>query len=104
VVKLKLYSVYRSWRGEFCLHEIEVTEKPKTYIVTEKDGEYTRYYSRLRKENIGHAFEGNYCVGFTPKEAIEGMRKYWTGELDILEQRVDEITENLRNLEALNDD
>lgn len=48
---MKLY-IYRFWGDEFSCSEVDVEEKPKTYIITEKS-EFGYKGQRIRKDEIG---------------------------------------------------
>ncbi|MDY5816517.1 MAG: hypothetical protein SPK26_00640 [Treponema sp.] len=48
---MKLY-IYRFWRDKFSCREVDVEEKPKTYIITEKS-EFGYKGQRIRKDEIG---------------------------------------------------
>lgn len=48
---MKLY-IYRFWGGKFSCEEVDVEEKPKTYIVTESS-EFGYKGQRIRKDEIG---------------------------------------------------
>lgn len=48
---MKLY-IYRFWGNKFSCREVDVEEKPKTYIITEKS-EFGYKGQRIRKDEIG---------------------------------------------------
>lgn len=48
---MKLY-IYRFWGDEFSCSEVDVEEKPKTYIIT-KECEFGYKGQRIRKDEIG---------------------------------------------------
>ena len=48
---MKLY-IYRFWGDKFSCGEVDVEEKPKTYIITEKS-EFGYKGQRIRKDEIG---------------------------------------------------
>ena len=48
---MKLY-IYRFWGNEFSCSEVDVEEKPKTYIIT-KECEFGYKGQRIRKDEIG---------------------------------------------------
>lgn len=48
---MKLY-IYRFWGDKFSCREVDVEEKPKTYIITEKS-EFGYKGQRIRKDEIG---------------------------------------------------
>lgn len=48
---MKLY-IYRLWGGKFSCGEVDVEEKPKTYIITE-ESEFGYKGQRIRKDDIG---------------------------------------------------
>jgi hypothetical protein len=48
---MKLY-IYRFWGDEFSCREVDVEEKPKTYIITE-ESEFEYKGQRIRKDEIG---------------------------------------------------
>lgn len=48
---MKLY-IYRFWCDKFSCREVDVEEKPKTYIITEKS-EFGYKGQRIRKDEIG---------------------------------------------------
>lgn len=48
---MKLY-IYRFWGDEFSCSEVDVEEKPKTYIIT-KECEFGYKGRRIRKDEIG---------------------------------------------------
>ena len=48
---MKLY-IYRFWGDKFFCREVDVEEKPKTYIITE-ESEFGYKGQRIRKDEIG---------------------------------------------------
>jgi hypothetical protein len=48
---MKLY-IYRLWGDKFSCREVDVEEKPKTYIITE-ESEFEYKGQRIRKDEIG---------------------------------------------------
>lgn len=48
---MKLY-IYRFWGDKFSCREVDVEEKPKTYIITE-ESEFEYKGQRIRKDEIG---------------------------------------------------
>lgn len=48
---MKLY-IYRFWGDKFSCREVDVEEKPKTYIITE-ESEFGYKGQRIRKDEIG---------------------------------------------------
>lgn len=68
---MKIYVFEDHWNGTFSVREIEVEEKPKTYIAI-KSG---YYHSRISKDNINklERFGNMYCLSPDPTIYINAM-------------------------------
>lgn len=99
-----LYCCRKKWSdGKVVLLEIEVTEKPKTFIVNnDKQKEKDILRSVIRKNELGILTDYGECFGTTKVQALAGFVSAKSKELAGLEKQCDELREVIAQANALN--
>lgn len=81
---MKLY-IYRFWGDKFSCREVDVEEKPKTYIITE-ESEFGYKGQRIRKDEIGVLSGCNMdTVILTEKDKKKAVEMLISGKSTIVE-------------------
>ena len=95
---MKLYVFKKSYRTNFVVEEIEVEEKPKTYIGCR---------TRINKDEINklsnHYGNEMYCLDNDPKRYIEAILEMNKKTVEALEKRLLEAKKEVEKWEALAD-
>lgn len=95
---MKLYIFRTSYRTNFNVEEIEVEEKPKTYI---------GHHTRINKDEINklsnHYGNAMYCLDNKPNRYIEAILEKKKKTLEALEKRLSEAKKEVEKWEALAD-
>lgn len=93
---MKLYRFRKSYRTAFVVEEIEVEEKPKTYI---------GHHTRINKDEINklsnHYGNEMYCLDNDPKQYIEAVLRMCKNQAEAIEKRLAEAKEEIKKWEAL---
>ena len=93
---MKLYVFRKSYRTNFVVGEIEVEEKPKTYV---------GYHTRINKDEINklsnHYGNTMYCLDNDPKRYIEEILEMNKKTVESLEKRLSEAKKEVEKWEAL---
>ena len=95
---MKLYEFRKSYRTNFVVEEIEVEEKPKTYVSR---------HTRINKDEINklsyHYGNTMYCLDNDPKRYIEAVLEMNKKTVEELEKRLSKAKEEVEKWEALAD-
>ena len=93
---MKLYVFRKSYRTNFVVEEIEVEEKPKTYVGC---------HTRINKDEINklsnHYGNAMYCLDNDPKRYIEAILEMNKKTVEALEKRLSEAKKEVEKWEAL---
>ena len=93
---MKLYVFRKSHRTNFVVEEIEVEEKPKTYI---------GFRTRINKDEINklsnHYGNEMYCLDNDPKRYIEAILEMNKKTVEALEKRLLEAKKEVEKWKAL---
>lgn len=93
---MKLYKFRKSYITAFVVEEIEVEEKPKTYV---------GFRTKINKDEINKLSNryGNemYCLDNDPKRYIEAILEMSKKKVEALEKRLSEAKQEVEKWEAL---
>lgn len=97
---MKLY-IYRFWGNEFSCGEVDVEEKPKTYIVTESS-EFRYKGQRIRKNEIGvlSGYNGDTVI-LTEKDKKEAVEMLIRRQENVVESRRKRLEREVKALEVI---
>ena len=95
---MKLYRFRKSYRTAFVVEEIEVEEKPKTYI-----GSHTRINKEEINKLSSHYGNEMYCLDNDPKIYIEAVLRMCKNNVETIEKRLKEAKEEVEKWKALAD-
>lgn len=97
---MKLY-FYRLWGNEFSYGEVDVEEKPKTYIVTERS-EFGYKGQRIRKDEIGviSGYNGDTVI-LTEKDKKEAVEMLIRRQESVVESCREHLEREVKALEII---
>lgn len=95
---MKLYKFRKSYRTAFVVEEIEVEEKPKTYV-----GNHTRINKEEINKLSNHYGNEMYCLDNNPKRYIEEVLKMCKNNVETIENRLAEAKEEVKKWQTLAD-
>ena len=101
---MKLYVVINHWKTDYTpkLFEVEVVEKPKTYILVNNEDRWkVGFVSRISKSVIGRVYEKDRCIALSAQEAIKGYREYCQKEIAKQEEKLDALKKHLVALDEI---
>ena len=101
---MKLYVIVNSWETKYTpkLFEVDVVEKPKSYIlVNNKDRWKFDYVSRINKSIVGRIYNDDTFIALTAQEAVKGYRDCQKKQIEKYEKKLDALKVQLAALDDL---